>query len=55
MLKDMGIRSNCYMGQDQDIGIEIKFPTEEEFWEAKREEEDEKDEIDNRIPYGIRT
>lgn len=40
MLKDLGIRSDCYMGQDQDTKKEIKFPTEEEFWEAKREEEE---------------
>lgn len=40
MLKDMGIRPDCYIGQEEDTGTEIKFPTEEEFWEAKREEEE---------------
>ena len=44
MIKDLGIRPDCYMGQDQDTCKEIQFPTEEEFWEAKREEE-KKDEI----------
>lgn len=28
------------MGQEEDTRKEIQFPTEEEFWEAKREEEE---------------
>ena len=39
MLKDIGIRPDCYIGRDEETNKEIKFPTEEEFWEAKREEE----------------
>ena len=35
------------MGQEEDTRKEIKFPTEEEFWEAKREREEEENSESN--------